>query len=655
MNDNHRELLGKLYRDRVLCHEFLFSHRHPNKTAPFTEDMILSWHSPAMRWVLFEVFRGGAKSTTAEEAILIKAAFREIRNYLIVGATKDRAYERLHAIRFELETNDRVAEVFGDLRGPTWGDGELVLSNGVRVLAMGKGQSLRGVKYLDARPDGFFADDLEEPEDVRTPEARERLRKWFLFDLIPALDVNAAHGRVAATPLDPDALPAHLSNRIEWDHKKYPIKYRDEAGVWQATWADRFPMSKVEELEEGARRSGHTREFNMEYMCVAEDPADKPFKTEMFRIEPQVRTWQNSYCMYDPARTVGASSATTGFASWSWIGGRLVVWDGWGRQLMPDQIIADMFRVYEQDRPAWIGVEEDGLNQWLLQPIRAEQVRRGVVLPIKAVKAPKGKIDFIRGLQPYFNAREVWFAQDMPEMKAQLLSFPTGKIDAPNALAYAPRLRPGAPIYDEFGARHVAEGMKPSPGRDLWLALSASSSMVMAVLLQVIDGAVRIYADWEREGDPGTVLDTLMKDVVLEAVRRPKVVMAPVHFDRFNNLGLRQAATKLQLDVRQGTPPERGRAVLRDLLKKDLRQMPGVMVGDQARWVLNGFAGGYCRALLKGGVLAEYAEEGPYRTIMEGVESFAGLMKLGMAGDDEDNDLVYDYSSNGRKFLSARR
>lgn len=651
--DAHKELLRTLYNDRVLAHEFLFHLRHPNVTPPFIADMVTAWHSSDPR-VLFEVFRGGAKSTTSEEAILIKAAFREIRNYLIVGATKDRAYERLHAIRHEVETNDRLAEVFGDLRGNTWGDGELVFSNNVRVLAMGKGQSLRGVKYLDARPDGFFGDDLEEPEDVRTPEARERVLNWLLFDLMPAMDSNTAHGRVAATPLDAEALPAQLI-RAGWTHKKYPIEYVDKDGNRQPTWPDREPLLKIDERRDQAMKVGKMRQYNMEYMCQAETAGEKAFRKEMFRVEPQVRTWQNRFCMYDPARTVGAGSATTGFADWSWIGGRLVIWEGWGKKLMPDEIIADMFRYNEECAPTWIGVEEDGLNQWLLQPIRAEQVKRGVVLPLKAVKAPKGKIDFIRGLQPYFNAREAIFAKDLPELSAQLLSFPTGLIDGPNALAYAPRLRPGAPMYDEFGGRHIAEDMRPLQGRDMTLVMSCSATMVMAALVQVIDGALRIFADWEREGDAGTVLQALLQDVTVFAQRRPSIVMPPVHFDQYNNMGLRQAATKLNWEVRKGTDMGAGRGQIRDMLKREIKGMQAVLVSDRARWVTNGFAGGYARALLKGGVLAEYAEEGPYRVIMEAVESFSGLMRLGMATGDENDDLRYDVTSSGRRFVSARR
>jgi hypothetical protein len=652
--DPLEEVLLKLSRNRILAHEVLFKHRHPNETAPFQRDIIRDWHS-AEPWLLEMVFRGGAKSTIAEEAILIKSALGEIRNYLIIGSSLDRACERLAAIRHEVEQNEIIAETFGDLRGSTWGDTELVFSNGVRLLALGRGQALRGVKYLDARPDGFFIDDIETKSDVRTPEARKAVLDWVLTDLIPCLDVTKAHGRCAATPLDPEALPYQLE-RAGWKVKQYPVEYVDKEGHRCAIWPDRFPLSEIDRIRSTFEKTGSMREYNAEYMVRAEAPGEKTFRQEMFKVEQTIRTWQNVYGMYDPARTVNAGSATTGFSAWSWIGGRMVVWDAWAKMLMPDEIIADLFRFYDEMHPAWIGIEEDGLNQWLLQPIRQEQVRRGVVLPIKAVKAPKGKIDFIRGLQPYFSAREVIFAKDLPDLSRQLLSFPSGRIDAPNALAYAPRMRPGAPIYEDFGARHVADEMRPMSGRPLWLIASCSSSHVTAILAQVLDGAIRVYADWIREGDAGQVFAPLWKDVVLEAGMRPQLVMGPVHFDRYNNMGLRQAAQRMSQDVRQGTPYEMGRPVIRDLLNREIRSAPGLIVAGKASWVSNGFAGGYCRALLKGGMLAEYAEEGPYRVIMESLESFAGLLKAGMlAEDDEETELRYDTTANGRRFLSARR
>ena len=650
------EILLNISQDRVLAHELFFKHRHPNKTAAFQRQMIRDWHDfDGMPWLLDMVFRGGAKSTIAEEAILLKSALREIRNYLIIGSSLDRACERLAAIRHEVEQNEMLAEVFGDLRGSPWGDSELVFANGVRLLALGRGGALRGVKYLEARPDGFFIDDIETRSDVRTPEARKATLDWVLTDLIPACDVTKAHGRCAATPLDPEALPYQLQ-AAGWTVKRYPVEYIDRTGGRRATWPDRFPLTKIDQIKASFDRTGSVREYNAEYMCVAEAPGEKTFKQEMFRIEAQVRTWQNVYGFFDPARTVNRDSATTGFAAWSWIGPRLVVWESWARKLMPDEIIKDIVLFNEEFNPAQSYVEEDGLNEFLLQPIRQEQIKRGAMIPYEAVRAPKGKLDFIRGLQPYFNAREIWFAKDLPDLKVQLLSFPTGKIDAPNALAYAPRLRPGAPIYEDFGGKNIAEDISPSSGRPVWLCLNASASMVTAMLVQVFDGAIRIYCDWVREGDAGQVLADIVKEAQAEAGKPVRLVAPAHHFETFTNVGLKQAVARAGGELRRGMPTIAGQGVIRDLLRRDLRSMPALMVSREATWTANAFAGGYARAMLKQGILADYAKEGPYRLLMEGLESFTGLLKSDMGADDDDNpELRYDVTANGRRFLSARR
>jgi len=99
-----------------------------------------------------------------------------------------------------------------------------------------------------------------------------------------------------------------------------------------------------------------------------------------------------------------------------------------------------------------IGVERDGLEEWVLQPLRHEQLRRGIIVPIQGYKAPRGKLAFIAALQPFLNAGEITFAKDMAALK-QFLSFPTGKIDFVNALAFALLMRPGQPIYEDLRAR----------------------------------------------------------------------------------------------------------------------------------------------------------------------------------------------------------
>ena len=88
----------------------------------------------------------------------------------------------------------------------------------------------------------------------------------------------------------------------------------------------------------------------------------------MLRVEPSVRSWEATYAFIDPART--------------WVGNRLVVWDGGAEAWAPDQIINHIFKLAADYRPVVIGVERDGLEEWVLQPLRAEQLRRGQLIPV---------------------------------------------------------------------------------------------------------------------------------------------------------------------------------------------------------------------------------------------------------------------------------
>jgi hypothetical protein len=652
--DSHEELFRTLYYDRVLAHEAIFPHRHTNTTQDFHREMILDWHNPEVPKSLDMVFRGGAKSTIAEEAITLRAGFREFRNGLVIGETFERACERVHAIRREIETNDQLQTLFGDLRGPTWADGEIVLSNGLRIKALGRGQALRGIKFEDIRPDAVFCDDIETMDSVADKDRREKTRRWFFAELLPACDPTA-FVRVAATPLDNDALAVRLTEAKGWQHKIYPIEYLDAEGVRKATWPDRFPLTKVDELRDTFIKQGMYDDFEREYMCLTRSTKQKTFRTEDIRVEPRVRTWQATYAMFDPARTTNAKSATTGYASWSWLGSKLVIWDAWGRQLLPNEIVDEIFNCATSTElpPVWIGVEEDGLNEFLLQPIRGEQVKRGVSIPFRALRAPKGKLDFIGALQPYFRAREVVFAKELPDLRDQLLGFPTGRIDVPNALAYALRLKPGAPIHDNFTAANVFEGLRRVVGMKPWLVVQTTQGGVGAALVQYGDGVIYVLADWFYEGRPFEVFPIIAVEARLEVSQNMTAVFPPKHFEKYSNEGIVQAARRVPMDVQPGTAPELGSPVLADMLARERKGFPAVRIASTAKWTLNGLAGGYCRYLSKGGVLEAKAESGPYCAVIEAIESFVGLTGTNFMADRE--DIGYDTTPTGRRYISARR
>src|SRR6516225_9738204 len=407
--DSRETLILKFAGDRVIAHQSLFAHRHPDATPPFHDELTELWHSPAPK-VLTLAFRGGGKSTLAEEALVLAAAMKLVRNVLIIGSNSERANDRLRAIKHELETNELLVELYGDLRGPVWNEGRVVLANGVCIQAFGRGQALRGVKHHDARPDFCFVDDVEEEEHVRSPEARQETLRWFMTELIPALD-KQARLRVATTPLDREALPMVLARQSGWITRVYPIEYKDQQGERRATWPARFPLPWIDARSQEFDEAGMAHAYAQEYLCQPEDPASKAFTSAMLRVEPSVRSWEATYAFLDPARTTHASSALTGWACWSWVGRRMTVWDGGAQPWAPDAIIDHIFKTAADYRPVVIGVERDGLEEFILQPLRHEQLRRGVLIPVNGYRAPRCNRSFIAGRQPFLAAGEITCAK----------------------------------------------------------------------------------------------------------------------------------------------------------------------------------------------------------------------------------------------------
>lgn len=641
----------ELGRNPRLAHAALFKHRHPQETPDAHYVAIDLWHSVS-QFVLLMAFRGFAKSTIFEEGATVEACFGQFRNGIILGASETRAVERLASIRHEIETNQFIAELFGNLVGPTWGEKKIVLTNGVCLQAYGRGQSLRGAKHLAARPDRAFGDDMEDEESVATPEARAKFKAWVLKVVMPSLDPSCRF-RIAGTPLDPQAFLVFLSKNPDWLTRVFPIEYIDPVtGERRATWPARFPLDAIDTLRRQYANLGAMQEYMQEYMCQASDPQSKSFTEEMFKVEPTVRTWHPVRAFYDPARTVKARSNKTGVVVWSAIGQRTMIWDAYARLWKPDEMIADMFRVNELYNPVEIGVEETGLNEFILQPLRHEMLRRNCVLPIKAMNAPKGKLDFIKGMQPFFKAGEVIFASELIELRNQLLSFPTGDNDIINALAYRWKMG-GVPIYEDFGLQNIVERMPTIQRETVHVALNSTQQFTTVVGVQFINGQVRVVGDWISEGDPGTHLRTMLQQASIDTGCKLQLVAGPKHFGTHDDVGLLAAARKIALEIKMAGSEIEGREALRELMRQVKQGAPPLQVSTAARWTLNGFLGGYNRVVTKAGVLSDFAEENGYKVLMEGLESFATLLQPGLTVTER-NDVGYETTRDGRRYISAR-
>ena len=646
----------------MLAHDVVFAKRHPNKTPDFHRQMIMDFWSPE-EFVGTEAFREGAKSTVAEEGIALMALFGIEPFFLIIGANEARAIDRLTAIKHEIENNEIILELFGEQRGPVWNDGEIILKNGVKIMALGARMKFRGVKHNENRPKFVLVDDLEDEENTNTEDKRLRLSRWISRVVWPAC--SFARKRVVGTPINPQCWLENMRKSGGWLFRVFPIVVPAvvEPEQWEnSQWPDRYSLDWIRNKRDQMERDGDLQGFVQEYLCRSEDESLKPFHERHYVIAPNPIPPQTpSLVICDPARTaVAGKSARTGYSVVSWFGPSLYVRHAFGSYDMPDKIIDNLFSLDATFNPTWIAIEKDGLEQFLMQPLRQEQTRRGLILPIKPVNAPRDrdKDSFIRSLQPFFEAGEIKMCADFPLLKQELMNFPNGLKDIINTLAYALRLRAGKPVYEDFSYLHVApDNLTPHTSQPVWLVLNVEASHTAGVLVQYINRCFRVLGDWIKEGTPEDVLEQMLPEVTQLALNRPLKYFSPLEqFDQFNNFGLPRAQRRLNIkEITHGPNAYASLGALTATLRVRATMQPAFYVSPSARWTINGLSQGYAYSVDKSGVLSREPEPGYYATLVRGLESFAKWLTVRVEDTTgAQNQVNYAYTPDGRRYMSAR-
>lgn len=131
--------------------------------------------------------RSSAKSSIVSAILpLWCICYNKKRFIIIVSDTADQAKDFLADIKAELESNELLAQDFPYVcgKGSTWRQDTIITNNSIKVLALGSGNKMRGRRFGTYRPSLIIADDLENPEMVRSPAQRDFLRyDWFDKDV----------------------------------------------------------------------------------------------------------------------------------------------------------------------------------------------------------------------------------------------------------------------------------------------------------------------------------------------------------------------------------------------------------------------------------------------------------------------------------------
>lgn len=136
--------------------------------------------------------RDHAKSVVTDIiSVLYLWATDEMSNLLLVSHNESNAIELLTPLKLEFETNLRLINDFGSQVNPgNWEAGKFVTLNGKSFRALGAGQSPRGSRNQEARPDLIIVDDIDTEELCRNSRRLDELWEWVMGALYGCFSIQ---------------------------------------------------------------------------------------------------------------------------------------------------------------------------------------------------------------------------------------------------------------------------------------------------------------------------------------------------------------------------------------------------------------------------------------------------------------------------------
>lgn len=412
------------------------------------------------------------KSTKAMIYVMWALIHRHKKFVLYISKSHDHAVKLVGPIKREFEANEMLRDIYGDLRADKWTEGEMEFSNGSKLLAVGRGQTVRGLKFLNHRPDLVILDDIEDDESVENKELRLKLHEWL--DKQVLMGVDSKRGTVSAfgTILHPVSLLAEISakeNRSEKYANFLSLFYGALDANEKSIWEEKFSTDQLL-----AERKKDFYTFAQERMNQPIPIGSGMFKRSYFKYFKEhdgsiilgdgtsiSLTNCNLYMTCDIAMTTKEYSDYTVLLITAVSPQNHMFVLDYTRERWedPDRIIAEMFRLhakYPQIR--WVGVEEVAAQRWLIVNLRKEMDKRGNYdFVVRGLKADRDKLRRISQLQPRFENGSVHIKAHMSELEEELMLFPkSAHDDVSDALAYVLQIaQPGEAGEDTTEKRRI--------------------------------------------------------------------------------------------------------------------------------------------------------------------------------------------------------
>ena len=441
--------------------------------APFHNSAALKVKNTPSLKAVFKWPRGHAKSTHFDIFLPLWLMFqpkRLINVMVVVGKSEESAIGLLSDIQAELEFNQRIIADFGEQKAVgNWQEGQFVTQSDVAFFARGRGQSPRGLRYKEARPDYIVIDDLDDDELCRNEKRVKDLTDWVKEALFGALDVGRGRFIMVGNLISKNSVLANIAATKGVYVSEIKAVDKDGEPVWKEKWTK-------QEAEEAAAFMGY-RSWQKEMM---HNPIKDGtiFRHDWIRYKKvlPLHKYEMLVCYTDPSFKSTTANDYKASRLWGKIGNELHLIDCYVRQDTVSGMVRWLYNLYES-LPENVSVrffmEANFMQDIILDEFTTEGNLRGYQLPILPDKRKKPeKIQRIEAISPLWERGFVFYNEalkDTSDMQVgieQTLSLERGSRvhdDAPDAdegaIWYLQRNTRQESFKPMFGARPTSKNI----------------------------------------------------------------------------------------------------------------------------------------------------------------------------------------------------
>jgi predicted phage terminase large subunit-like protein len=402
---------------------------------------------------ILEWAREHAKSVFANILMpLFLKAKGEVEGMVVVSANQGKAIGLLSDMQAELQNNLLYINDYGTqaVLG-SWQDGNFVTQDGTGFWAFGRGQSPRGIRSANKRPNYAVIDDIDDKQLVKNEGRVRETVDWVMEDLVGALGLKGARIVVAGNRIHRKSVLSFLVGDIEEGDPKRPniihikvyalenSKHQKDYGGTPA-WKERYTAEQFQSRFASIGLRASRREYFHEH--IEEGLLFQYGWIQYIKVLPPEQ-YDEIIIYGDPSFKDTKDSDYKAIITVGKKGAKLHILDAFVRQTTITKMVHAYYALWAKyENYARYYIEANMLQDMFLDEFVNVGNQLGFQLPIRADKRKKpDKYTRIENLTPLFENEHVYInidekaSPDMQQLISQLLAFPTGSHDdAPDAL-----------------------------------------------------------------------------------------------------------------------------------------------------------------------------------------------------------------------------